>query len=197
MMRKRLILASTSPWRRELLARLRLPFEAIAPDYREISPAGMSPAEMARHHAMGKARAVASCHPDACVIGADQVACCDGEVLGKPGGFEAARAQLRRLSGRTAEFCTGVALVSGGHERVHVERFRVAFRTLDEAEIETYLKAERPWGCAGSFRSEGLGISLFERMDGADPTALIGLPLITLCQWLHPLSRPDLMISEG
>ncbi len=190
----RLILASTSPYRRELLSRLRLPFEAIAPDYREEAPEGLPPAEEARRHALGKARAVAARHPGAWVIGSDQVAQMAGresERLGKPGGFEAARDQLRRLSGRAVDFLTGVALLQEGRERSHVEVFRVVFRELSDADIETYLNADRPWDCAGSFKSEGLGICLLDRMEGRDPTALVGLPLITLCDWLAPLSRPD------
>jgi len=190
-MSKRLVLASTSPWRRELLARLRLPFEAIAPDYEERTPADALPEATAQRHALGKARAVAAQYPDTWVIGADQVAACEGETLGKPGSPQAARAQLRRLSGQAVDFFTGVALIADGRERSHVERFRVYFRRLSEPEIDTYVEADCPWNCAGSFKAEGLGICLFERMEGNDPTSLIGLPLITLCNWLAPLTRED------
>ncbi len=190
-MSKRLVLASTSRYRRELLARLRLPFETMAPDYAESVVSREEPATTARRHSLGKARAVASQCRDAWVIGSDQVAACEGETLGKPGSPEAARDQLRRLSGRAVDFFTGVALIADGRERSHVERFRVYFRRLSEPEIETYVEADRPWDCAGSFKAEGLGICLFERMEGNDPTSLIGLPLITLCDWLAPLTRED------
>jgi len=182
-----LILASTSPYRRALLARLNLPFTVEAPEFHELPPDSMPVEALVRHNTLGKARSVARHHPEAWVIGADQVAVCGDEVLGKPGNPDAAHAQLRKLSGKCVNFLTGVALLTHSGEHYETVSFRVFFRKLSDDEIRTYINIEKPWDCAGSFRSEGLGISLFDRLQGDDPTALIGLPLIRLSEWLQPL----------
>ncbi|MEN9886288.1 MAG: septum formation protein Maf [Pseudomonadota bacterium] len=175
-----LVLGSTSIYRRELLARLRVPFEVCAPDVDETPEAGESPAALAPRLALAKARAVASQHPNAVVIGSDQVADLNGLPLGKPVTHERAVIQLTQMSGQTVVFHTAVAVVrpSTGFERVDVAAVRVQFRHLSALDIEHYLRAEQPYDCAGSAKSEGLGIALLDRIDNDDPTALIGLPLI-------------------
>ncbi|MFP5406897.1 MAG: Maf family nucleotide pyrophosphatase [Gammaproteobacteria bacterium] len=183
-----LILASTSPYRRELLGRLRLPFIVEAPGIDETPLPGETPPAAARRLARAKAEAVSARHPTALVIGSDQTATLDGTlILGKPGGHEAARAQLRAASGRSLVFHTALAVVrsadSFGHEQV-VET-RVRFRRLAEEEIEAYLLDEQPYDCAGSAKNEGLGIALLERIESTDPTALTGLPLIALVDALR------------
>jgi MAF protein len=183
----RLILASTSPYRRELLVRLRLPFEQVPPGFVEASAGSMPPEELVRFNTIGKAGSVLSAHPDGTVIASDQIAVCSGRVLGKPGDIETACAQLRLASGNNVTFLTGLAVISAQSERFEIIRFQVCFRKLSDDEIQTYIETEMPLDCAGSFKSEGLGISLFERMQGDDPTALVGLPLIRLSQWLRPL----------
>lgn len=177
-----LILASTSPFRRELLGRLALPFATARPETDETALPGETAEALVARLAEAKARAVAADHPDALVIGSDQVALLDGVILGKPGSHEAAVAQLRNASGRAVRFLTGLTLLDTRSNRAQtlVEPFRVHFRPLDDATIERYLRAEQPYNCAGSFKSEGLGITLFARLDGDDPTGLIGLPLIRL-----------------
>ncbi|MDM7322726.1 MAG: Maf family protein [Gammaproteobacteria bacterium] len=182
-----LILASTSPYRRELLARLCLPFVAISPHIDETRREGESAVVMVQRLASEKARAVAVQHPLAWVIGADQCAVLDNQVLGKPGTHERAFAQLRAASGRSVVFHTGLCLmcVEQGFERTVEVPFTVRFRNLSDAEIEHYLAKEKPYDCAGSFKSEGLGIALFEALEGSDPSALIGLPLIALCTLLR------------
>ena len=182
-----LVLGSTSRYRRELLQRLRLPFEVLAPDVDETPLAGEAPAALAQRLALAKARAVAAQRPDAIVIGSDQVADLDGEPLGKPGNHERAVAQLRRMSGRTVLFQTALAVVcqASGFEASELALVRVVFRDLDDATIERYLRAEEPYDCAGSAKSEGLGIALLERIDNDDPTALIGLPLIHTARLLR------------
>jgi septum formation protein len=184
---RRLILASTSPFRRELLARLGLPFAVRAPDTDETRLPGEAAFALAARLAALKAHAVARHAPDALVIGSDQAAVLDGEVIGKPGDHERAVTQLRRASGRTVTFYTGLCLLDGasGRRQVAVEVFQVLFRTLAPEMIERYLRRERPYHCAGSFKSEGLGIALFERLEGDDPTSLIGLPLIRLTRMLE------------
>lgn len=181
-----LILASTSPFRRELLARLGLPFEVAAPGGDEERRPGEGPQAMVARLAEQKARSVAAGRPGALVIGSDQCAVLQGEVLGKPGDHEKARRQLERASGREVDFLTGLCLLDtrSGRAAVDVVPFRVGFRDLDAGQIERYLQADRPYGCAGSFKAEGLGIALFRRMHGEDPTALIGLPLIRLVDML-------------
>lgn len=180
-----LILASTSRYRQELLARLRLPFEAIAPEVDETPLAGEVPAALAERLALAKARAVAALHPQAVVIGSDQVADLDGEPLGKPGTHEAARAQLQRMSGREVVFQTAVAVVAPGLAAIERAEVRVRLRTLNDHEIDTYLRADQPYDCAGSAKVESLGIALLDAVVSDDPTALIGLPLIRTCQLLR------------
>ena len=182
-----LILASTSRYRRELLERLRLPFTVQAPDTDETPQPGELPAALAARLAMAKARAVAALHPGAVVIGSDQVADLDGTPIGKPGTHERAVEQLRLMSGRTVVFQTAVAVVcvASGFAEQALAAVRVQFRVLSDAEIERYLQAEKPYDCAGSAKSEGLGISLLAAIESDDPTALIGLPLIRTCALLR------------
>ena len=182
-----LILGSTSRYRHELLSRLRLPFQAVAPDVDETPRAGENPADLALRLALAKARDVARRHPQAVVIGSDQVADLHGDPLGKPGTHERAVAQLTRMSGKTVIFQTALAVVciDTGFEQCDIAPVRVVFRTLGPAEIEQYLRAEQPYDCAGSAKSEGLGIALLERIDNDDPTALVGLPLIRTCRLLR------------
>lgn len=185
--RPALILASTSRYRRELLARLRVPFECVAPGVDESALAQETPARLASRLARAKAQAIASRRPDAVVIGADQVADLDGETMGKPGSHERAVAQLRRMSGHTVVFQTAVAVVqaSRGFLAEVLVPVAVRFRSLDAATIETYLRAEQPYDCAGSAKSEGIGLALLEAVEADDPTALIGLPLIHTCRLLR------------
>ena len=182
-----LILGSTSRYRRELLQRLRLPFDVIAPEVDETPFAAEAPAALALRLAMAKAQAVAVRHPDAIVIGSDQVADLDGQPMGKPETHDRAVAQLRRLSGREAVFQTAVAVVrqDTGYAQALLASVRVRFRVLGDAEIEHYLRAEEPYDCAGSAKSEALGIALLDAIDSDDPTALIGLPLIRTCKLLR------------
>jgi septum formation protein len=187
-----LILASASPYRRELLARLGLSFEALPAGASETHAAGESPADRALRLALEKARIVAALHPDAVVIGSDQVAAAGDTVLDKPGNAARCCAQLRELSGRTARFYTGCAVLggSGTLQRAHVDTTTVVFRALDADEIERYVAADQPFDCAGAFKAEGLGISLLEYIESQDPTALIGLPLIWLAQALRAAGYP-------
>jgi septum formation protein len=182
-----LILGSTSRYRRELLQRLRLPFEVMAPEVDETPLPGEAPAALAQRLALAKARAVAALRPDAVVIGSDQVADLNGVPIGKPGTHERATAQLRQLSGREAIFQTAVAVVhrDTGFESSLLAPVRVRFRALNEVEIEHYLRLEEPYDCAGSAKCETLGIALLAAIDSDDPTALIGLPLIRTCALLR------------
>lgn len=175
-----LILGSTSRYRRELLERLRLPFEVHAPDVDEAPRPGERPAALAQRLALAKARAVSALFPDAVVIGSDQVADLDGEPIGKPGTHERAVAQLRSMRGRSVVFQTAVAVVRGstGYAGTALAPVTVRFRQLSDAEIEHYLRAEQPYDCAGSAKVETLGIALVDAVESDDPTALIGLPLI-------------------
>ena len=175
-----LILASTSRYRRELLERLRIPFRALAPGTDETPLPGEPPAALAERLALAKARALAAAHPDAVVIGADQVADVDGVAIGKPGNHARAVEQLRAMSGRTIVFQTALAVVreSVGFAEVRRVPVTVRFRTLADAEIEFYLRTEQPYDCAGSAKCETLGIALLDAIESDDPTALIGLPLI-------------------
>lgn len=189
-----LILASSSRYRADLLTRLGIDFECRAPDVDESPLPGEAPADLVRRLAHLKAAAVAANCRAGLVIGSDQVAVSGGRILGKPGTAESACAQLALLSGRAVSFLTGLCLldaVSGAHQLAVVPT-TVHFRTLQRAEIENYVAREQPLDCAGSFKSEGLGIALFERIDGDDPTALIGLPLIELCGMLRRAGRPVL-----
>ena len=175
-----LVLASTSRYRRELLERLRWPFDVVAPQVDETPQPGEAPAALAARLALAKARAVAAWRPDAVVIGSDQVCDLGGTALGKPGSHERARAQLHALSGRRALFHTAVAVVRAdtAFEQVVSAPVAVRFRTLADADIERYLQLEQPYDCAGSAKCETLGIALVDAIDSDDPTALIGLPLI-------------------
>lgn len=194
-----LILASTSRYRRELMMRLRLPFSVEAPGVDETSLAGETPAAVAQRLALEKARAVATRHPHAIVIGSDQVADLDGLALGKPGNHARAVEQLRLMRGRRVVFQTAVAVVR--HDRDHVGQdlaaVAVTFRDLDDAEIEHYLRVETPYDCAGSARSESLGIALLSAIESDDPTALVGLPLIRTCRLLREAGLDPLHGAEG
>lgn len=182
----RLILASTSAYRRELLSRLRLPFDVARPGTDETPLRGEPPSELAMRLAQAKAEAVAGRAPDAWVLGSDQVAELDGRPLGKPGGYEAAAAQLASMSGREVVFHTALCLARVGNAaRIECDRTVVRFRTLEAGEIARYLEAEQPFDCAGSFKSEGLGIALFDAIESSDPTALVGLPLIATARMLR------------
>jgi septum formation protein len=187
-----LILASTSPYRRELLARLAIDFEVIAPGVSEEALPGESPADRALRLATAKARAVSTRHPDALVIGSDQVASLGAEVLDKPGDAERCRAQLAHLSGRSAHFYTACVLMAARPpvHLAHVDTTTVIFRRLIAAEIARYVERERPFDCAGGFKAEGLGIALFDCIESQDPSALIGLPLIWLAGALRGAGYP-------
>ena len=184
---RRLVLGSTSPYRRDLLARLRIPFEVAAPDVDETPHPHETPQQLACRLAMTKARTVAARFPAHVVIGSDQVADLAGQPLGKPGNHERAVAQLRQMRGQTVVFQTAVAVVckNSGFAQMDLAQVRVLFRDLSDAEIEAYLLAETPYDCAGSAKSEGLGIALLESIDNDDPTALIGLPLIRTARLLR------------
>ena len=183
----RLLLASTSRYRRELLARLRLPFEGVAPQVDETPRAGESPPDLACRLALAKAAEVAGRHPGAVVIGSDQVAELDGRPVGKPGDHVRARAQLQAMQGRSVRFHTAVAVLrpATGFVGSALATVQVRFRRLDDAEIERYLQLEQPYDCAGSAKCETLGIALLESIDSDDPTALVGLPLMRTCALLR------------
>ncbi|EMM3428991.1 TPA: septum formation inhibitor Maf [Klebsiella aerogenes] len=182
-----LLLASTSPWRRMLLEKLTLPFECAAPEVDETPQPGESARQLVVRLAQAKAQALASRFPQHLIIGSDQVCVLDGEITGKPHTEENAHRQLRKASGTIVTFYTGLALYNSanGHLQTECEPFDVHFRHLSDQEIEAYIRKENPLQCAGSFKSEGLGITLFERLEGRDPNSLVGLPLIALCQMLR------------
>lgn len=184
---RKVILGSTSRYRRELLERLRVPFDTERPNVDETPLPGEAPATLARRLALAKAREVSQRFPEAVVIGSDQVADLGGEPLGKPGTHDRAIAQLRRMRGQTVVFQTAVAVVCAatGFEQLDLAAVNVVFRDLDDQEIERYLRAEEPYDCAGSAKSEGLGIALLSRIDNDDPSALVGLPLIRTCHMLR------------
>lgn len=184
---RQLILASTSVYRRQLLQRLRLPFTVIASDVDEAALPNERPEQLACRLALAKARAVATQHPNSVVIGSDQVADLNGQALGKPGTHARAVAQLQTMRNQTVIFQTAVAVVceATGFAQTELAQVKVQFRQLTDEQIESYLLAERPYDCAGSAKSEGLGIALLARIDNDDPTALIGLPLIRTCQLLE------------
>ena len=184
---RQLILGSTSPYRRELLLRLRLDFEVVSPQVDETALPGEAPRSLAVRLALAKAQAVARLHPQAVVIGSDQVADLDGAPLGKPGSHARAIEQLKRMSGQTVVFQTAVAVVclETGFTQQDLAPVQVKFRELSDAEIEAYLLAEKPYDCAGSAKSEGLGIALLESIANDDPTALVGLPLIRTCRMIR------------
>jgi len=182
-----LILASTSVYRRQLLERLHLPFHVVASEVIETPLPDETPPNIACRLALAKAQCVAQAHPGAVVIGSDQVADLDGLALGKPGNHARAVAQLQTMRGKTVVFQTAVAVVclETSFAQTELAQVRVRFRTLTDAQIEAYLRAETPYDCAGSAKSEGLGIALLERIDNDDPTALIGLPLIRTCRLIE------------
>ena len=184
---RKLILGSTSPYRRELLQRLQLPFETVSPQVDETPLPGEAPQALAERLALAKANAVAIHYPQALVIGSDQVADLDGEPLGKPGNHANAVLQLRRMRGRTVVFQTAVAVVcrETGFAELALAQIKVTFRHFSDTAIEDYLLAEKPYDCAGSAKSEGLGIALLDSIDNLDPTALVGLPLIHTCRLLR------------
>lgn len=186
-MSKTLVLASTSVYRRELLERLQLDFVTAAPDIDETRLPTETAREMVARLSQEKAAAIAKHYADALIIGSDQCAVLGEQILGKPHTHPNAVAQLKASSGKTVEFLTGLCLYDSHTQTAQLDviSFQVEFRTLHDAEIENYLRREQPYNCAGSFKSEGLGISLFKRMQGDDPTALIGLPLIRLCAMLR------------
>jgi septum formation protein len=181
------VLGSTSRYRRELLSRLNLPFEVAAPDVDETPNAGEPPRDLALRLALAKAHAVAQRFPQAVVIGSDQVADLAGQPLGKPGEHARAVQQLRQMRGQVVVFQTALAVVclATGFEQVDIAPVRVLFRDLSDGEIENYLQAEKPYDCAGSAKSEGLGIALLESIENDDPTALVGLPLIRTARMLR------------
>ncbi len=194
-----LVLGSTSPYRRELLARLQLDFSVDAPRVDETPRSGEAPADLAQRLALEKAQEVAARHPGAVVIGADQVAELDGQAIGKPGHHAGAVAQLQAMRGRQVVFHSAVAVVrpDTGFAQVLLAAVVVQFRALGDAEIERYLRLEQPYDCAGSAKSETLGIALLERIDSDDPTALVGLPLMRTCALLRqagidPLAALDI-----
>lgn len=181
------VLGSTSRYRRELMERLRIPFSVAAPHVDETPLPGEAPKALALRLALAKANAVAALHPEAVVIGSDQVADLAGQPLGKPGEHQRAVAQLRQMRGQTVIFQTALAVVcmATGFEQLDLAEVRVVFRDLSDEEIEAYLQAEKPYDCAGSAKSEGLGIALLDSIDNDDPTALIGLPLIRTARLLR------------
>ena len=187
-----LVLGSTSPYRRELLERLRIPFEVQGPEVDETPHAGETPMALAQRLALAKAQAVAKRFPQAIVIGSDQVADLNGEPLGKPGTHANAVKQLQQMRGQTVVFQTAVSVVclATGFAQSELAQVKVQFRHVSDAAIEAYLQAEQPYDCAGSAKSEGLGIALLDRIDNQDPTALVGLPLILTCRLLRAAGLP-------
>lgn len=186
-MPQQLVLASTSPFRKQLLEKLHLQFITDKPNVDETPLAGETAIELVERLAVAKASALAPVYENALLIGSDQVCVNDGKILGKPGNFDNAFAQLKAASGKKITFYTGLALVNSktGHVQSLVEPFSVQFRELTDAMIENYLHKEQPFNCAGSFKSEGYGIALFESLEGKDPNSLIGLPLISLIKMLE------------
>ena len=181
-----LILGSTSPFRAEILQKLCISFDTAAPDINESPLANESPSELVERLSVCKAKKVAETHPAALIVGSDQVACVDQQILGKPHTHENAIEQLRSLSGKIVSFHTGLCLFNSesGNTQSTVEVFKVHFRALTDDQIERYLRNEQPYNCAGSFKSEALGVSLFKKLEGDDPNTLIGLPLIRLVEFL-------------
>jgi septum formation protein len=194
----RLILASSSAYRRELLGRLHLPFDTVSPDIDETPHPGETPEATALRLARDKAAAVADKHPGALVIGSDQVATLDGIQIGKPGDHARALAQLQMMRGRRVVFHTALCLWDGRVGTAQVENVQVfvTFRDLPDAELDAYLRIEQPYDCAGSAKNEGLGIALLERIDSSDPTALTGLPLIALTGMLRRAGMPFFNLQQ-
>ena len=185
-----LLLASSSVYRRDLLARLRLPFSCSSPDIDESRSPGETAVELVKRLSLEKARALAASHPNHLIIGSDQVAVLDGQIIGKPHTYDKAHQQLTRASGASVSFLTGLTLLNSqtGHQQTDCIPFTVHMRTLSPEQIRRYLLAEEPYDCAGSFKAEGLGVSLFQRTEGDDATSLVGLPLIRLV---------DMLLTEG
>lgn len=183
---KKLVLGSMSPFRKEILTKLNIPFVCAKPDIDESPFDNESPVELVQRLAIEKAKAVADEFPDALIIGSDQVAMCDGEILGKPHNFENGVKQLTKFSNKAVTFFTGLCVYDSGldYTTALIEPFIVHFNELSQYDIENYLHAEQPYNCAGSFKSEGLGICLFKKLEGDDPNSLIGLPLIKLVELL-------------
>lgn len=183
---RHIVLGSTSPFRRALLEKLAIPFDVDSPNVDETPRPGEWPAALVERLATAKAHDVGARHTDSLVIGSDQVACVDNQILGKPGNRDAAVAQLTNASGKTVIFHTGLCLLNTatGRAQSAVEPFEVSFRHLNRAQIERYVEREQPFDCAGSFKSEGHGITLFSALNGRDPNALVGLPLIRLVEML-------------
>lgn len=184
-----LILASQSPFRQQLLSRLGLPFTSLAPNIDETPRPQESVADMVIRLGKEKAATIAQQHPDAWIIASDQSADFRGEALGKPGNFERALAQLSAMQGQVVTFYTSLVLHTPTQQWTHLDTTHVHFRQLSQAQLTRYLQQEIPYQCAGSFKSEGLGACLFERIDSQDPSALIGLPLIQLAHWLTDLNQ--------
>ncbi len=183
----RIVLASSSPFRRAILEKLGLPFDTLSSETDETRLDGESPEQLVQRLAAAKAKAAAERCDDALIIGSDQVAVIEDEILGKPGSHERAVSQLKKASGKTVRFFTGLCLLNAatGNCQVEVVPFDVVFRKLSDTQIENYLKKEKPYNCAGSFKSEALGICLFEKLQGDDPNTLMGLPLIRLVRMLE------------
>lgn len=187
---KSLVLASSSPYRGQLLAKLGMPFKQDSPDINETPLENETAEDLVQRLASEKARELANKHPASLIIGSDQVACFENRIIGKPGNHENAHAQLKSFSGQSVEFCTGLCLLNSETQesQINLARFRVHFRELTASRIDAYLHKEQPYDCAGSFKSEGLGIALFSKLEGDDPNSLIGLPLILLT---------DMLLKEG
>lgn len=183
----KIVLASTSPYRKTLLKKLGISFECIAPEVDEKSLPGETAEQLVKRLSIAKASAIAEQQPDAIVIGSDQVAVIDNEILGKPGNYENAFRQLKNVLGKRVTFLTGLCVINSKTGTIHasIVPYHVVFRFLRDSQIENYLHREQPYNCAGSFKSEALGISLFERLEGDDPNALMGLPLIRLVAMLE------------
>jgi len=194
-----LILGSSSPFRAELLSKLNLAFSTASPDIDETPLDNETPFALVKRLAEQKAATIAKQHPNALIIGSDQVAILNGTILGKPGNHQNAFTQLRAASGQTVQFLTGLALLNSETGRMQslVEPFEVTFKTLADAQIQFYLETEQPYQCAGSFKSEGFGITLFKQLRGDDPNSLIGLPLIQLATLLHNEGIDVLQASPG
>lgn len=197
-MSRELILASTSPYRRQLLERLGVPFSTVSPQVEESRLDGEPAEDLVRRLAEAKARSVATSRPEALVIGSDQVAVIEDRILGKPGSRERAIEQLSASAGKRVEFLTGLCVADGtsGRTQVDVVPYSIVFRPLTRAQIDAYVEREEPYNAAGSFKSEGLGIALFERMSGDDPTALVGLPLIRLVSMLQAAGMDILLQAD-